>query len=536
MTICNMSIEAGAKAGLIAPDDVTFAYLEGRPHAPKGADVGAGAGRLAHAAHRRRRHLRQGGAPRRRRHRRRTCRGARTPPRSCRSPAAIPSPDDFADAERARQRGPRPRVHGPHGRHARARRRRRHGVHRVVHQLPHRGPAGRRRRRRGPPGEGGRPHPRRARLVRGEAPGRGRGPRQGVHGRRVRLAGAGLLDVPGHEPRQARPRRARRRPPATATSRAARAGAGAPTSSPPPSPPPPPSPGTSPCPPTWSEDHDAGRAHRPGHRGAARPLRRRHRPDHPGRVAQARRAHRLRQGPVLLVARRPRVRAQRRALRRRQHPRRRPQLRHRLVPGARRVGDHGLRLPGRGEPPLRRHLPQQLHEERARAGAGERRGGRAAAAPPSRPTPPSSSPSTSTAARSRRRPSASRSTSRSTTPPASASSRASTTSASPCAPRTPSPTFEALPPRLASGDGARQTASTRTRQGQLRGSQPARRTGRRAAGREIALGQGDEVGGGRRRRRGARSPRCGAARRRPRRRWPRAAPAASARRAGRPSR
>jgi 3-isopropylmalate/(R)-2-methylmalate dehydratase large subunit len=38
MTVCNMSIEAGAKAGLIAPDDVTFAYLEGRRHAPKGAD------------------------------------------------------------------------------------------------------------------------------------------------------------------------------------------------------------------------------------------------------------------------------------------------------------------------------------------------------------------------------------------------------------------------------------------------------------------------------------------------------------------
>src|SRR5688572_16466031 len=37
MTICNMSIEAGAKAGLIAPDDVTYAYLEGRTHAPKGA-------------------------------------------------------------------------------------------------------------------------------------------------------------------------------------------------------------------------------------------------------------------------------------------------------------------------------------------------------------------------------------------------------------------------------------------------------------------------------------------------------------------
>ncbi len=37
MTICNMSIEAGARAGMIAPDDVTFAYLEGRPLAPTGA-------------------------------------------------------------------------------------------------------------------------------------------------------------------------------------------------------------------------------------------------------------------------------------------------------------------------------------------------------------------------------------------------------------------------------------------------------------------------------------------------------------------
>jgi 3-isopropylmalate/(R)-2-methylmalate dehydratase large subunit len=37
MTVCNMSIEAGARAGLVAPDDTTFAYLEGRKHAPKGA-------------------------------------------------------------------------------------------------------------------------------------------------------------------------------------------------------------------------------------------------------------------------------------------------------------------------------------------------------------------------------------------------------------------------------------------------------------------------------------------------------------------
>ncbi|MEZ7754944.1 3-isopropylmalate dehydratase large subunit [Microbacterium paraoxydans] len=38
MTICNMSIEAGARAGMVAPDETTFAYLEGRPHAPKGQD------------------------------------------------------------------------------------------------------------------------------------------------------------------------------------------------------------------------------------------------------------------------------------------------------------------------------------------------------------------------------------------------------------------------------------------------------------------------------------------------------------------
>jgi 3-isopropylmalate/(R)-2-methylmalate dehydratase large subunit len=38
MTVCNMSIEAGARAGLIAPDETTFEYLKGRPHAPQGAD------------------------------------------------------------------------------------------------------------------------------------------------------------------------------------------------------------------------------------------------------------------------------------------------------------------------------------------------------------------------------------------------------------------------------------------------------------------------------------------------------------------
>ena len=45
MTVCNMSIEAGARAGMIAPDETTFAYLKGRPRAPQGADWDAAVAR-----------------------------------------------------------------------------------------------------------------------------------------------------------------------------------------------------------------------------------------------------------------------------------------------------------------------------------------------------------------------------------------------------------------------------------------------------------------------------------------------------------
>ncbi len=41
MTVCNMSIEGGARAGMVAPDDTTFAYLEGRPFVPRGKDFTA---------------------------------------------------------------------------------------------------------------------------------------------------------------------------------------------------------------------------------------------------------------------------------------------------------------------------------------------------------------------------------------------------------------------------------------------------------------------------------------------------------------
>ncbi len=45
MTLCNMSIEAGARSALVAPDDTTFTYLKGRPHAPKGAEWDAAVAR-----------------------------------------------------------------------------------------------------------------------------------------------------------------------------------------------------------------------------------------------------------------------------------------------------------------------------------------------------------------------------------------------------------------------------------------------------------------------------------------------------------
>ena len=60
MTVCNMSIEAGARAGLIAPDDTTFAYLEGGPSAPKGKAWERALDDWRSARDRRRRRVRQG--------------------------------------------------------------------------------------------------------------------------------------------------------------------------------------------------------------------------------------------------------------------------------------------------------------------------------------------------------------------------------------------------------------------------------------------------------------------------------------------
>jgi 3-isopropylmalate/(R)-2-methylmalate dehydratase large subunit len=116
MTVCNMSIEAGAKAGLIAPDETTFDYLQGRPHAPTGAAWDAALADWKHAA---------------------TDEGATfdkevasTPPTRPRTSPGAPTPagrpdrtassrpEDFDDPTKQARRRAGARVHGPHRRHA----------------------------------------------------------------------------------------------------------------------------------------------------------------------------------------------------------------------------------------------------------------------------------------------------------------------------------------------------------------------------------------------------------------------------------
>ena len=183
MTVCNMSIEAGARAGMIAPDQTTFDYLQGRPHAPTGADWDAAVAywpqlrtdddavfdaevvldaaeldAVRHLGHQ----PRPGPA----------AVGVASP-----TPSRSPTRATGVSAARALE------YMGLEAGHAAARHRGRHRLRRLVHQRPHRGPAGRRRGRQGPPGRRRRADARRPRLGPGAPAGRGRGPRQGLHSR-----------------------------------------------------------------------------------------------------------------------------------------------------------------------------------------------------------------------------------------------------------------------------------------------------------------------------------------------------------------
>ena len=132
MTVCNMSIEAGAKAGLIAPDDTTFEYLRGRAHAPAGEDWDAAVAVLAAAAQRPGRSV--------------GSRGRRSTPPTLRPQVTwgtnpgqvmaidgvVPSPDDFADPTTRETVARALEYMGTDPRHGDPRRHRRHGVHRLA--------------------------------------------------------------------------------------------------------------------------------------------------------------------------------------------------------------------------------------------------------------------------------------------------------------------------------------------------------------------------------------------------------------------
>ena len=130
MTVCNMSIECGARGGMIAPDQTTFDYLRGRERAPQGAAFDRAAARWRDTLQRRRRGFRQGIPLRRRRHR---------PDDHLRHQPRHGHGRRCGDSRRRRSQGVE--VHGIRTRRNAAGQTRRLRLRRQLHQRPHRGPA-----------------------------------------------------------------------------------------------------------------------------------------------------------------------------------------------------------------------------------------------------------------------------------------------------------------------------------------------------------------------------------------------------------
>ncbi len=182
MTVCNMSIEGGARIGYVNPDATTFAYLEGRRFAPAGEAFGAGDGLVAH------RGLRSGRRVGRRGRRRRGGGCADRDVGDQSGPVGggrrHPAGAGRAGSRRARRRWPKRSRSWDSGAAAADRRDAdRRGVHRVVHERAAVGFARGRARARRTPGRVARARARRPRL----AGGRGRG---GTRGTRTRSSAA----------------------------------------------------------------------------------------------------------------------------------------------------------------------------------------------------------------------------------------------------------------------------------------------------------------------------------------------------------
>ena len=140
LTICNLSIELGAKCGMIAPDETTFASSQRPSVRAHRRCLGCRRRRLAHAAQRSRRGIRQGGCNRRQQDRpadhlghQPRARGRRRRPH--------PRPGNGARRGSAQRVAGGARLHGPQARRADRGNARRLGLHRLLHQQPHLGSA-----------------------------------------------------------------------------------------------------------------------------------------------------------------------------------------------------------------------------------------------------------------------------------------------------------------------------------------------------------------------------------------------------------
>ena len=139
MTVCNMSIEAGARAGMVAPDDTTFSYIEGRRSRAQRERLGSRPRRLALACDRRHSAFRQAG-PHRRELPCAYVTWGTNPGQVVRLDQAVPAPDSFSEPA-ARESGERALgLHGPPSGDPDARSQSRHGVYRVLYQRPDRRP------------------------------------------------------------------------------------------------------------------------------------------------------------------------------------------------------------------------------------------------------------------------------------------------------------------------------------------------------------------------------------------------------------
>ena len=202
MTVCNMSIEGGAKAGFIAPDEKTYAYLKDRPKAPKGqawdqamrywetlaSDEGAHFDREIR--------LDAANLPP-------LVTWGTSPEQVISVTGRVPVLGEIADESKRRAAARLVRIHGPQGRREDHRPQARSRVHRLLHQWAHRGPARGGARGRRQARQRQRQRHDRAGLGPGQRAGRGRGAAHDLPRGRLRMARARLLHVPGHESRQA---------------------------------------------------------------------------------------------------------------------------------------------------------------------------------------------------------------------------------------------------------------------------------------------------------------------------------------------